>query len=217
MAKIILTHSEVKKAEPELSAKARTVLNAAKKVFLAHGFSGATTDMIQREAGVSKSTVYAHFANKETLFSAVVEAECTSSSNTLKSIQFITGEIRSVLLKVAKTYLDIVLSPSGASLARIVIGEVDRFPQLGNIFYDAGPQECIDLVTQLIELAIAHEDIDAKGKTAQELARLFVASVRSEPQLYHLTHPKDVPSPQRREHWAELVVDSFLMAYQKTN
>lgn len=216
MAKIILTHSEVKKPEPELSAKARTVLNAAKKVFLAHGFSGATTDMIQREAGVSKSTVYAHFANKETLFSAVVETECTSSSNTLKSIQFIAGEIRSVLLKVARAYLDIVLSSSGASLARIVIGEVDRFPQLGHIFYEAGPQECIDLVTQLVELAIANNDLDTKGKTARELARLFVASVRSEPQLYYLTHPKDAPSQQRREHWAELVVDSFLMSYQKS-
>jgi hypothetical protein len=33
------------------------------KVFLAHGFSAAATDMVQREAGVSKSTVYAHYAN----------------------------------------------------------------------------------------------------------------------------------------------------------
>lgn len=41
----------------ELNTKALTVLRAARNVFLTHGFS-ATTDMIQREAGVSKSTVY---------------------------------------------------------------------------------------------------------------------------------------------------------------
>src|SRR3546814_9810578 len=45
----------------ELNAKALTVLRAARTVFLTHGFSAATTDMIQREAGVSKSTVYAHY------------------------------------------------------------------------------------------------------------------------------------------------------------
>ncbi|MEI8618048.1 TetR/AcrR family transcriptional regulator [Pseudoalteromonas sp. B193] len=60
-------------SELELGAKARTVLQAARKIFLTHGFNGATTDMIQREAGVSKSTVYAHFTNKETLFLAVIK------------------------------------------------------------------------------------------------------------------------------------------------
>jgi len=213
MGKIILTQNDASKRTPELSPKARTVLNAAKKVFLAHGFSGATTDMIQREAGVSKSTVYAHFANKETLFSAVVEAECASSSHSLSSIQFMPGQIRKVLLEVAHTYLDIVLAPSGSALARIVIAEVERFPQLGDTFYAAGPQGCIDLVTQLIELAIEHKEIDAKGRTAEELARLFVASTRSEPQIYLLTHPNDPPSTKRKQHWSELVVDSFLMAY----
>src|SRR3546814_12224602 len=67
----------------ELNAKALTVLRAARNVFLTHGFSAATTDMIQREAGVSKSTVYAHYANKEALFTAVIEAECASFTNTV--------------------------------------------------------------------------------------------------------------------------------------
>jgi AcrR family transcriptional regulator len=40
-------------------------------VFLANGFSAATTDMIQQAAGVSKSTVYSHYPNKEALFAAV--------------------------------------------------------------------------------------------------------------------------------------------------
>src|SRR3546814_6513872 len=50
----------------DLNAKALTVLRAARNVFLTHGFSAATTDMIQREAGVSKSTVYAHRSEEHT-------------------------------------------------------------------------------------------------------------------------------------------------------
>ena len=42
-----------------LTEKQLTVLLAASDVFLEHGFSAATTDMIQQRAGVSKATVYA--------------------------------------------------------------------------------------------------------------------------------------------------------------
>ena len=75
-------------SELELGAKARTVLHAARKIFLIHGFNGATTDMIQREAGVSKSTVYAHFANKEILFLAVIKSECEIFTASIDNITF---------------------------------------------------------------------------------------------------------------------------------
>ena len=41
--------------------KAAAVLAGARSVFLAPGFSAATTDMIQRAADVSKATVYARY------------------------------------------------------------------------------------------------------------------------------------------------------------
>jgi AcrR family transcriptional regulator len=43
----------------ERSGKEAVVLKAAAPVFLTHGFSAAISDMIQREAGVSKATMYA--------------------------------------------------------------------------------------------------------------------------------------------------------------
>ena len=119
MNKVIVTPNHQVSAEKDLGPKARTVLQAARTVFLTHGFAGATTDMIQREAGVSKSTVYAHFANKETLFSEVVKAECLSSANNIRSIQFIPGQTARLLQDVAEAYLDIVVSKSGASLAQL--------------------------------------------------------------------------------------------------
>src|SRR3546814_7737742 len=86
--------------------------------------------MIQREAGVSKSTVYAHYANKEALFTAVIEAECASFTNTVHGIEFRPGKLRETLTMLAKAYLDIVLSPGGLALFRVVIAEGQRFPRL---------------------------------------------------------------------------------------
>lgn len=199
--------------EKPLGAKAKTVLEAARKVFLAHGFSGATTDMIQREAGVSKSTVYAHFANKETLFSAVVQQECYATAINIRNIQFVPGRMRELLHEIATTYLEIVLSKSGAALARMVIAEVERFPNLGKTFYESGPKPCIFQVAELLSQAQQSGDIALGNLTPEEAARVFVGAIRSEPQLYYLTHPNEKPTKAQKEQWTSLVVETFMRAY----
>lgn len=53
--------------------KARAILSAALAEFQEHGFAAASMDRITARAGVSKRTVYRHFASKENLFRAIVE------------------------------------------------------------------------------------------------------------------------------------------------
>jgi AcrR family transcriptional regulator len=50
------------------------VLAAARRVFLARGYTGATLDMIAEEAGFSKGVVYSQFESKADLFLALLEA-----------------------------------------------------------------------------------------------------------------------------------------------
>jgi AcrR family transcriptional regulator len=49
------------------------VLDAARRVFLDRGYSGATLDAIAEEAGFSKGVVYSQFAGKPDLFLALLE------------------------------------------------------------------------------------------------------------------------------------------------
>lgn len=49
------------------------VLAAARRVFLARGYAGATVDAIADEAGFSKGVVYSQFASKGDLFLALLE------------------------------------------------------------------------------------------------------------------------------------------------
>ena len=62
----------VDRIEAPPTSKAESILAAAKRTFLAAGFGAVSMDTIAREAGVSKATVYAHFAGKEELFGAVI-------------------------------------------------------------------------------------------------------------------------------------------------
>lgn len=194
--------------------KAYIVLRAARKIFLTHGFSGATTDMIQREAAVSKSTVYAHYANKESLFIAVVEAECRIFADTINAIRFSPGKLRETLIELAKAYLTILLSESGLALHRIIVAEGPRFPALARMFYKAGPNVIIAMVTDLLARAEASKELNFGGIAQDEAARVFIHLVRSEPQFLSLIHPDYSPENEQIDHWVFVAVETFMRAYE---
>jgi len=52
------------------------IVAAAKKEFLTKGFTDASMRQIAKEAGMSASGLYKHFASKEDMFAALVEPAC---------------------------------------------------------------------------------------------------------------------------------------------
>src|ERR1700730_16839402 len=63
----------------ELAGKVEErILDAARNVFLERGFEGASIDEIAKAARSGKPTIYARFANKRALFTAVVMREVLS-------------------------------------------------------------------------------------------------------------------------------------------
>jgi TetR/AcrR family transcriptional repressor of mexJK operon len=200
--------------ETEVGAKAAMVLRAARKVFFLHGFSAATTDMIQREAGVSKSTVYAHFVNKERLFVAVIEAECNASRRLINDIQFSPGEMKRVLRELATAYLKVVLSAHQLNFLRVVISEGVRFPKLSEAFYIAGPGTSLSKFSAYLAEAASRGEIDLGTTTAAEAAKVFVSLVRSESQLYTMMHMQTPPTQNELSRWTEVAVDAFIRAFK---
>ncbi len=53
--------------------KVEAILQGAMQEFLANGFAGTTMDKVTAAAGVSKTTVYSYFQDKEKLFIALIE------------------------------------------------------------------------------------------------------------------------------------------------
>ena len=51
------------------------IIESAAKLFSRHGFGGTTTREIARAIGVSEATVFKHFATKEQLYAAIIEAK----------------------------------------------------------------------------------------------------------------------------------------------
>jgi TetR/AcrR family transcriptional repressor of mexJK operon len=193
--------------------KAAAVLAGARSVFLAHGFSAATTDMIQQTAGVSKATVYARYATKEALFKAVIEVECDRFLSAVPATVIRSKKLHDVLASLAHAYLHIVLSPEALALFRAVVGEAPRFPALARQFYLVGPHGFNVIVERCLEEAAARGEVDFSSIGLEMAAIHFVNLVRGEAQMQCLTHPGAVPPPAQCDRWAAAAVTTFVRAF----
>ena len=108
------------------------ILNAARRVFLEHGLSGASIDEIASLARAGKPTIYARFPSKEALFTAVV----------MRNVSAIVGRfgdhipagttIEERLTRFGVTLLNWALAGDTVDLMRVGISEARRFPDLAN-------------------------------------------------------------------------------------
>jgi AcrR family transcriptional regulator len=133
------------------------ILEAAQRVFFANGFVGTSMDQVAATAAVSKQTVYKHFADKEALFREVVSnvVRARDSGITVEFLSTGEGSVDERLQSFARNFLKGVMQPDVLKLRRLVIGEVARFPELGQAFYDLGPKRATEqLAVALDESAV---------------------------------------------------------------
>ncbi|KYQ82295.1 TetR family transcriptional regulator [Acinetobacter lactucae] len=189
--------------------KNQKILDAATKFFLTHGFSGTTTDMIQKEAGVSKATMYGCYKNKEVMFAAVIERQCTSMQEQIILVETKAENLRSALTEMGKTYLCFILSHSGLAFFRVCIAEAVRFPELSEKFFEVGPQKLANIIAGYLEKSQKNKEIELNSSAAIA-ANIFLALLRSDAHLKCLTHPNYTISDNEISTWVEYAVDLFL-------
>ncbi|MGN5724321.1 TetR/AcrR family transcriptional regulator [Acinetobacter calcoaceticus] len=189
--------------------KDQKILDAATKFFLIHGFSGTTTDMIQKEAGVSKATMYGCYKNKEAMFAAVIERQCRNMQEQIILVETKAENLRSALTEIGKTYLCFILSHSGLAFFRVCIAEAVRFPELSEKFFEVGPQKLANIIAGYLEKSQKNNEIELNS-SADIAANIFLALLRSDAHLKCLTHPNYTISDSEISTWVEYAVDLFM-------
>ncbi len=124
---------------PADSAKRKQILEGARTVFRAKGFDGASMEMIAREAGVSKGTLYVYFNSKETLFEALILKERLNQAEVIEEVLTSQSDIETDLRRIGRVYMQKMVRPGKLSTLRMVIGAAEKFPQFGQLLYEAGP------------------------------------------------------------------------------
>jgi TetR/AcrR family transcriptional regulator, mexJK operon transcriptional repressor len=195
--------------------KHRAILAAATTAFLRGGYRGTSMDEIAKAAGVSKQTVYKHFADKERLFSEIVVSTVAEASDpVLAEVRHLedSGDIEADLRDLARRQLTLVMQPRMMQLRRLVIGEASRFPELGRTFFEQGPDRTISaLATTFARLA-------ARGMltladpvlAATQYNWLIMSAALNHAMLLGVDGP---PAPAEIARWADDGVRTFLAAY----
>jgi TetR/AcrR family transcriptional repressor of mexJK operon len=131
-------------AEPEekrSDRKHREIVEAAAEVFLRQGYDGTSMDEIAAKAGVSKQTVYKHFADKERLFTEIVLATTDQVDQVVRLVATTLADTRDAqkdLGRLGREFVSALMDPQLLRLRRLVIANADRMPDLGRTWYEKG-------------------------------------------------------------------------------
>lgn len=108
------------------------------EVFTTRGYSAASMDRIAAVAGVSKSTLYSHFQDKERLFIAVIQQLTLNNHEMIFSLLTnpdLQDPPEIVLRQIGTTVLkELSENRPLPTLMRLIIGESERFPELAQTF-----------------------------------------------------------------------------------
>ncbi len=193
------------------SPKREAILKAGCRLFLEDGYGAVTMDAIARDANVSKRTVYSHFANKEQLFAGVMTAMCDLLGDRALPAETPAGSPEQVLEMLGAKFVNLVTSPNGVALFRIVVGESARFPELGATFYATGPKRLVDFIAAYLQ------EQDRKGTLAipepERAAMQFLDLAKSSVHLRLILGVGEEPSAAEKEAAVQQAVACFLRAY----
>lgn len=93
---------------------------------------------------VKKTTIYTYFGDKAGLFTAIVDELLKDTVAFSDSFNPSGLNAPDAIYKIADQHLKVVLSERYIRLARLVVAEVNQFPELGKSFYEHGPGRSYD-------------------------------------------------------------------------
>ena len=141
-----------------LARNRRMIMEAATTAFQRSGYIGTSMEEIAALAGVSKQTVYNHFADKQQLFTDII---LTTSDQVIGELVHTTtlgleetDDLEKDLGELARRLITAIHHPQVLRLRRLVIGEAGRFPELGRTYWERGFEPGLaTLAAELAQLA----------------------------------------------------------------
>jgi AcrR family transcriptional regulator len=136
----------------QAEARHEELLDRALDHFLDKGFEQATIEAIAADVGMTKRTVYARYADKASLFRAAVRRAIERYAISEERIRETdVGDLAQTLTNLAMLRIDLVSSPQGLKLQRIIQTESYRFPDIFTDTYEIGALPTIKFMARLLK------------------------------------------------------------------
>lgn len=196
-----------KSEKMKLSEKKRLALiEAAQQEFIEHGFTCANMDRVCERAATSKRTLYRHFESKDLLFIESIQAVIEKQRAKLQLLYCPASDLDVQLRKYLHAKLDSMYEDFGLPLARMVISEFIRTPELaGSYLHQLQRQD------KLLELWFAQAINDKKLKPHDPvmMSNMLMCLLKGNFLWPQLVANQDEPTLEQRKK----IVDDILMLF----
>jgi len=194
-----------------LTTRGLLIRDAAQQLFFKHGFDETSLEMIINEAGGSRRSIYNEFGNKQGLLLAVVNGQVSKQAETLTDINR-SLSAKYALNDVCYKFVLGMLSPSIMSLFRLVVQQVVKFPELGEVINQKGRLTGVlpltDYLSWLVEQKVL--EIDDCHFAAQMLLEMAKGPLHTRALLI----PNMAVSEEEIQLQVDKAVDIFLKGHQ---
>ena len=196
---------------PKDMEKRAAILAAASQLILELGFERATVDRIAATAGVSKLTVYSHFADKEGLFVALIGAKCDEHFEAREFVDLAPLGPREALTRIAISFLNLMFHADVIALHRVLMTSASAETRMNEVFWSAGPMPTLTALARLLQ----HFDADGVMQVAAptRAADQFFSMLKGTEHLRVLLCVGAAPNRQALTELAHDTVAMFLRAY----
>jgi TetR/AcrR family transcriptional regulator of autoinduction and epiphytic fitness len=204
----------MKEAERPLTRSQRkhaAILEAAAHEFREAGFVATSMDRIAERAGVSKRTVYNHFASKEVLFEAILEVMWSQTHEAAELSYDPSAPLAQQLAELATSELELLADSNFLGLARALVAEAIRSPELAQRKWaDLAEREAG--FPRWVQAAVDDGRLDADDPALA--AEQFIALLKAFAFWPQVVATQPPPSPEERQKLAESAVAMFLARYR---
>lgn len=146
-----MPHSCKLPVKKQAQQKYHAIVRASVALFLKHGYTRTSMDAVAQAANVSKQTVYSYFKNKDDLFCKMIESECARHSPSDKMLDDPKLKPDDALFCIGRGFIEMISSPRGIAIHRLVMAEAERHPQIAKLFYESGPLRMQALLVHYLE------------------------------------------------------------------
>lgn len=134
--------------DPRVVRSRAAVVDAARALFLEHGYGGTTVDAIAAAAGLTKRTVYNNYPDKPALFRMIV-ADVTGYADAFvatlgDAFTAITpGTVDASLHDLGRRLALGIVRQEVVAVRRLLIGEAREFPEFARHYFDRAPGQVL--------------------------------------------------------------------------
>ncbi len=194
------------------NSKQQEVLDVACEYFLSHGYDGASISAMARAAGISKESIYRYFSGKKELFEAVIDRELSDYQERLRDLDSMlkNAGLHEALVAISETILGVITTDRTLALRRLIFEEATRSPDVGQHYYQIGPETAYTKLEALFNWHLTPGEFDTPF-----LARHFGAILSHRVMLERECRIRPEPTRGEIKTMAEAIVADFLKVFTR--